>query len=345
MKERVTMSTLARAAGVSVMTVSRALRDNPVLPLRTRQRLQRLAAKLGYRPDPTVGQLMARLRLSRRASPQILAWVTSHPSRDAWRASASHLAMFQGAKTRALAFGYRLEPFWLRAPGMSGPRLGEVLLHRDIRGLLVAPLPALGQLDLPWAHFATATCGFSLTGPALHRACSHQFHALRLAGDELAARGYQRVGLVLSATADERVDGMWLAGFLAQQRRLSPASRVPALVLPPSCQGARAQARFLRWFARQRPDALIGTHEIRRWLHEADVAVPRDCAFALINTVGHPDAGVDHHMDALGAAAADLVIEQLTVHHHGLPTIPKVVMVECRWQDGPSAPTRRLVGP
>lgn len=337
MKERVTMARIAREADVSAMTVSRALRDYPGLPLKTRRRIQRLAQKLGYRPDPAVSQLMARLRVSRKAESQVIAWVTSHAGRDQWREGSSNIALHAGASAQAARLGYRLEPFWARAPDMTERRLGDILLHRGIRGLLVASLPeTLGQLDFDWKHFAAATCGFSLARPNLHRACSQQFHAVRIAWDEFHRLGYERIGIVLSPESDDRADGMWLAAFLSRQQRAPSPRHVPPLLQPTG-----DKAGFLHWFHQHRPDAIVSAPHIRDWLLEAGLRIPEDCAFAHLNIIGLEGAGVDHHMEEIGAAAVDLVIEQLNAHRYGLPAVPKIVMVECSWRDGPTAPPKR----
>ncbi|MDR7328327.1 transcriptional regulator UriR [Corynebacterium guangdongense] len=49
--ERPTLKDVARAAGVSVSTASRALAENPAVATDTRRRIQKLAAELGYRPN------------------------------------------------------------------------------------------------------------------------------------------------------------------------------------------------------------------------------------------------------------------------------------------------------
>lgn len=47
----VTIADVARAAGVSLSTVSRALSDSPVIKAETRLRIQRIAADMGYSPS------------------------------------------------------------------------------------------------------------------------------------------------------------------------------------------------------------------------------------------------------------------------------------------------------
>ena len=51
---RLTMRKLAASAGVSHVTVSRALRNDPSISRATTRRIQALARRLGYRPNPLV---------------------------------------------------------------------------------------------------------------------------------------------------------------------------------------------------------------------------------------------------------------------------------------------------
>lgn len=48
---RPTLKEVAHQAGVSIATASRALADNPAVAVKTRERIQELAAELGYRPN------------------------------------------------------------------------------------------------------------------------------------------------------------------------------------------------------------------------------------------------------------------------------------------------------
>src|SRR6476661_5276370 len=57
---------VARLAGVSAMTVSRALGNRPRVSAETRAAVRRIAAEIGYRPDPDVAKLMHHLRTRRK---------------------------------------------------------------------------------------------------------------------------------------------------------------------------------------------------------------------------------------------------------------------------------------
>ncbi|MDP0497666.1 MAG: LacI family DNA-binding transcriptional regulator [Verrucomicrobiota bacterium JB024] len=335
------MTDIASEVGCSLMTVSRALRGAPRVADSTRQHIIATAIKLGYRPDPEVSRLMGHLRLNRTAQPETIAWITSESTRDGWQDSPAYTELYTGAQAHAHSIGFQLQPYWLKEKNMTAKRLGSILRNRGIRGVIVGPQPQSCTVipNLGWEHFAAATCGFSLQEPRLHRACSQQYQALSLAWDELRKRGYRRIGFALSVESNLRTEGMWLSSFLARQSTPSP-TRFD--IIPPLVLEQWDDRRFLAWFHQHRPDALIGWSDAAELLRKNGIPIPQTCAYALINTAGlaSPAAGVNHHMDALGAAAVDLVAEQLHHHRYGLPAIPKIVMVECSWSDGPDVPRR-----
>src|SRR5581483_9373017 len=194
-----TLRSIARAAGVSLGTVSLALRNNPQTARATRARVQAIAARLGYRPDPQVAKLMSYLQ-QRRRRPRAgaLAYVTAFAERDVWRESSTWTSYFEGAAAQAESLGYRLEHFWLRAAGMSEQRLSRILHHRGIEGLLIAPVPRTQRrMTLEWPRFSTVAFGYSLHEPRVHRVVHNHFHTMSMATAELRARGYERIGLVI----------------------------------------------------------------------------------------------------------------------------------------------------
>src|ERR1043166_7237444 len=168
---RPTLQTIAIAAKVSRMTVSRALRNDPVIPSRTRKRIQRIARRIGYQPDPLVSTLMSHLR-SRRAGKQVstIAHVSMTSTRGDWRNWHPYRQVIEGATQRGNELGYTLEEFWLKEPGMTARRMNDVLKTRGIRGLLVGPVPRqIGHVSLDWSRFAAVVLGYSVWQPSLHR--------------------------------------------------------------------------------------------------------------------------------------------------------------------------------
>src|SRR5258708_2570768 len=118
-----TLQDVAIRVGVHRTTVSLALRDHPRIPLKTRQRIQAAAKKLGYRANPLVAALMRSRRTGKVVKHAVIAYVTSHSTRYGWRPpECEEPNFFPGAAERANDFGYKLEHFWLNEPGMSPTR-------------------------------------------------------------------------------------------------------------------------------------------------------------------------------------------------------------------------------
>ncbi len=78
-RDRATIEDVAAAAGVSVATVSRALRGLPNVAEPTRERIERIAAELNYRADPAASRLAAgRSRSVAVAVPLLDGWYFAH---------------------------------------------------------------------------------------------------------------------------------------------------------------------------------------------------------------------------------------------------------------------------
>lgn len=334
------MKHVAAAAGVSVMTVSLALRRARSIPVATRERVLAAAARLGYRRNPLVSALMAGLRGRQSAAREahVLAYVESYPS-NASRQSTESLRRFrEGAVAGAARHGYRLEVFRLGGTGLSEERLERVLHARGIRGVVFAPMPRAGAvLKQAWTNHAVAALGFSLASPALHRAVNNQIHSIRLALKSLLAIGYRRIGLVISPAHDARVDHHWLSSvLLTRHEHRGGGVRLPLLF------SEKASPRALDlWLRRDRPEVVVTTEpQVGPWLRRKKGSDGQRPGFAHLDlTADLPDcSGIDQNGGMVGAAAVDLVIEQLHGNNFGLPENPKTVLIEGRWVPGRTAP-------
>src|SRR5882757_3544704 len=169
MNQGVTMRSIAELAGVTQATVSMSLANNPRIPVTTRERIQAIAKKLGYHPNPYVSTLM---RIRRQGKPlkdkPALALVCALRTADGWRnhGAPTIRQMREGAFERATMRGYRAQEFWLHRDDMSNERFSEMLHARGIQGLLISPL-ADGDPPpaLRWEYFAAVSLSVPL--PAL----------------------------------------------------------------------------------------------------------------------------------------------------------------------------------
>jgi DNA-binding LacI/PurR family transcriptional regulator len=343
---QVSLAPIAEKAGVSRMTVSRVLRGEAIVLPETRDRVLRIARQLGYRPNPLVRALMAQRRSGgRRVQALSIAYLTSFGAGTAWRRHETYCSYFEGARARADQLGYHLEEFPTR--GLKPDRITAALQQRGFQGVIVGPRPEPGDvLDLDWSAFGLAAIGMSLKEPRLHKVSPDHYAAMTLAIDEVRRLGYARLGLVIAAETDARFLHLWRAALAVAAEH----AHVPSLLLETWDRAAVAD-----WYRTFEPDLVFGTRrDLVVWIESTGVKVPDDLGyvhFAWEEPLGLC-TGVDLRGQTVGAAAVDLVVEQLTTNERGVPESAKHVALAVRWLAGrttraraggrrPGAPRRR----
>ncbi|MGF1529986.1 MAG: LacI family DNA-binding transcriptional regulator [Puniceicoccaceae bacterium] len=342
-----TMRQIAKVAGVSHVTVSLALRHDRTIPKRTIERIEAIAAEMGYSPDPEVSKLMARIRKKKTPGFQgTLIWLTAWESPEAWRRWLADERFHLGAEERAAQLGYRLESFWYREPSLKPQRIASIFRERGIEGILVAALPdGMHRLEFEWEHFASVSLGYSLFEPQLNCAESAGRFNLELALQTVRMRGYQRPGLLLSHGMDERVRRAWSGMYLSDQLDRPVRERVPLLF-----KKEVTRALFERWFERHRPDVVISNeYEVDEWLEDLGLKVPSEIGIVRMDTApigrlplekirwrpsGVYYSGINQKFEQIGAAAVDTLVGQILNGERGIPKDSKLVQIRGEWLDG-----------
>lgn len=330
---RTTLRDIARAAGVHFATVSRALQNSPLITAETRKRVQEIAKKMGYAPDPMLSGLAAyRVKNGKPRYQSTLAWITNHFARDGWRTDFS--LYFQGASDRAAELGYRLEEFWLREPGMTPERLSQILRTRGISGLIIAPQPrAKMRIRLDWDNFSAVAMGYTLAWPRLHVLTNHQFGSMATTVRRVRAHGYRRVGLVIDQANDARINHGWTGGYLTMQQHWPEEEKIPAFVYEDF-----SPAKLRAWIKRHRPDAIIGLPWLGDAIKTLGYRIPEDIGVAtcVLNatTAQQGYAGIDENFRVTGARAIDLVAGMIHLGERGIPEIPQRILTEGSWREG-----------
>jgi LacI family transcriptional regulator len=329
---------VAKRAGVSPSTVSRALHGHPLLSPETVERVRAVANELGYNANPIISDVMRRVRGGGKLQQLgTIAYLTLHDARFGWRKNPTYSNFLEGAKRRAFDLGFLLEPIWAREPHLTAPRLTSILKTRGIAGVIVGPRPTLPPLALlDWSQFSTASVGVPLPGLHLHQAGSHHMRLMEHLFSALETRGYRRVGLALLEVQMSRTERGWLSAWAYYQSHLPAARRVPLLALP------SPEPKLLsRWLKAHRPDAVIGLHEVLDLLLKLGLKLPHDLSFAHLSRPGGPNApaGMDQKPRQIGAAAVDLVVNQIFSNQRGLPATPSFLLIEGEWRDGWTART------
>lgn len=321
-----TLSAVARAAGLSVATVSYALRGSPKIPDETRAHVRAVAARLGYRPNARVAELMSHIRGGRSpdsAETIALVW----PEGDARGMDDFRRRVQAGALERARTRGCRLTSFWLTAHGTPA-RLAQVLRTRGIAGVVFGSANTNAPLDLdwPWNDFAMAVVGMAEWTQPLSRSGHHHYEAMRMALARLSESGARRPAAWIDAATNLRAHRAWQAAWLA----CAPAGAPRRLHL----SGSGKDPAWGDWLARTRPDALIcGSAGDLHAARAAGWTGAPERSILLSWEPGHDAAGVEQGYDTIAAHAVDLVIAQLQRNERGLPDPPRMLLFPGRWRD------------
>ncbi|MBE7496308.1 MAG: LacI family DNA-binding transcriptional regulator [Verrucomicrobiaceae bacterium] len=332
-----TLNDIARALGVSKMTVSRALRGGRHVSAEMREKIEHAAQELGYQPDPDMATWMTRLRRGRKAAaPRTLAFIWAEREAAETGRSSWSRQLLLGAQRQAQKLGFQLEEFHLAARGMTGRRLSGILEARGIPGFILSPLVSRsrGHVSMQWDKFSGVVIGLGYARPQMHRVHHHHYLGMMTALRMLRKQGHKRVGFYCGSTINERMFRAWSASFLAHHPLPAPGG---LLVLRKS----PSRADFLDWLKNEKPEVVIDSgHVVMDWLRALPAARrPRHVTLAW--RADYPDVpGIDQQADALGAAAVDLLVAQYQQNERGIPAVPKIIMTEGLWRPAPGAGKR-----
>jgi LacI family transcriptional regulator len=332
-----TMTDVAKAAGVSQSTVSLALRNSPLLPPETKEKVIKVAQSLGYRPNPMVSALMTSLRAAgkkKRGGGCSIAFLRTQVGGIPWQRKILHDKYLKGARERGEKLGYRVESYTLDEPGMNLKRLEKVIRTRGVEGILIAPLPkALVPMEMDWSYFAVAALGYTIA-EHFSVAAHHHFGNMLTALENLEAQGYQRVGFCISDDLNTRVGRIWAAAYLQSHLGKPRRRNVPVCLYPSD----GFEKTFAAWMDKYRPDAIISAHgpPWMETLRKMNYSVPEDVGFVTMSHHHEHDnySGVDECAEDLGALGVELLIEQLNRNERGIPERRKIVLQDGVWRQG-----------
>jgi LacI family transcriptional regulator len=335
-----TLKDIARGACVSMMTVSRVLRGAPKVAPETRARVQAEAARLNYQPDPHLARMMEVVRSKKQVRFRaVIAVIREHVPQDDLLSPSYQYVAIEDMRRRAQSYGYTVEEFWLGRDGLTPKRLQKILHARGIEGVIVSPqsihLPC-SRLD--YSPFAAVTFGNAMSTPTLHMCAGNMTLGIHTAAEQLAARGYKRIGVAVTEWIVNRSQFGYSGGLFHWQQSLPASDRVPLLLFPSNDIG-RGYAAFAEWMRAHRPDALITFDTyVPDWLKRLSLRVPEDIGFVVHDWTPKMKnyAGIYQQRDHLAAAAVDLIVTQLSQHEHGVPAVPRQIMIPPQWVDGPS---------
>jgi DNA-binding LacI/PurR family transcriptional regulator len=336
---------IAKALRISPSTVSLALRNSPKIPVETRRRVIVHADRLGYRPNAKLKEVMSQLRLaSVRPSEACFGVISFYDAPRPWEGSLHLTRLFESMRRHADRLGYRLEPLWLRAPGMTARRFRSILDARGIDGLICFGSPNVdevfpGELD----HYAIVTVGLSIA-TSLHRVTSHFFNDVTHALNRVHAMGYRRPGLVIGRYEDHRSAHASTSAYLGWCEYMHGVPGVAPVLRLDRVE----EVPLMSWLRTNQPDVVLFVHlydaieELKDVLRRHDVNIPGDLGVVALSQIvdGTGLSGLEQNQEMMGAWSVELLVSRINNQDFGISENPRIEMVEGRWVDGKSLTSR-----
>lgn len=303
----VNMADVASAAGVSLATVSRALRDVPGVSPETRERIRRIADELFYVVSPEAS------RLARRRTGRVAVVV---PRTDIW---------FYGAMLASMESAMRAVDVDVMIYQVDGEAqrirfLRELPARRKVDAVILTALPMrqseVDRLDLLGVHVVVA--GGRVGKYPYVEADDHE--VARLAVQHLLELGHRSIGMIRTSDAEGAAWSSDIRRVRGWRETLTEAGVPPAdehlvTVAYGTRAGAEAMTRMMA--LDPRPTAVFAfSDELAAGAlaaaHVAGLRVPQDVS--IVGVDGHPVAetleltSVEQSVTEQGRAVADLVL-------------------------------------
>ncbi|MCC5843985.1 MAG: LacI family DNA-binding transcriptional regulator [Verrucomicrobia bacterium] len=343
---RVTLKTIAEKAGVSVSTVSLALRNDPRIKAQTRDEIRKLAQELGYTPNPLLSSLASRqFRKSETFEGLGIAYFTCLPNitNPAKQNYPYVTAYMNGAAPRAQELGYRLEHVELSTQ-KSLPALGRTLYQRGFAGILLGPVrDAKEEFDFPWELFCVVACG----GVEPHLA--RRFHWVKTDFFGITRQAYQRawragrrnIVVVLAEQTGEIEETDLRFGAIASiGKRLHPDQAPRVFTYKQTLtkeQSVTMREEFVDYVRKHKPDAVIGYGpEFYYALIQNGFKIPEDLVFISLHIRPNdkwydPLSGYLINQMKIGRAAIDQIDSQIHYGIRGPVEEPRTITLMPDW--------------
>lgn len=347
-EKRPTIREVARAAGVSVATVSYALRNHEAIPELTRSKVRAAAERLGYRRNPAfaaLGALSHRHAANRDGLGLGYLW-----ERMPGGGLGDAQTVIHGMRLAGARLGYRIESFCLDE--FPSPQFVlKIIRNRGICGLVI------GHLSDPTIVDALQLRQIALVA---ERQFEHSLpiHCVRagrfLEGKEVvlrvAAAGYRRILALQFWHQPRRLEddyaryGGIMAGAMAAAHQYGAHLDV---VDQPPWNDLTAWKKIL---SRHQPDAIIAMtpgalEPIRQSGWPLPPAGPAFAALEVQTPTSHglTVAGCTPEVGNVAQVAVEWLDQLLRLGQLGVPSQPRAQIIEPHWIDGQTLP--RLTAP
>lgn len=306
---RPTLREVARRAGVSPMTASRVVNGLGVVGAAREARVCAAIEELGYKPDPALSALAEYRSGTRSHKGSVLAFLDS----DGTMYSD---AVYEGARAEAHLLGYQTERFSLPSETARIRRLGQIISHRGMQGVLIGPSQKPRELEgWDWTGMAAVALDALEHHPPVNTVAMDCFHSAFGAAEHLKVNGCRRVALWVAPSLQARTGERWMGGYLAWARH----NQTEVLLVP---DNINPRIGLSRWLKRMRADGLATIHSAA-----SPVCAKLGIKVIFLNRTGAGREQLYYDLEpaTLGREAMRILHHSLLRREFGLPQHPKHV--------------------
>lgn len=343
----INMQTVADAAAVSVVTVSRVLSNHPHVHFDLRRRVFQAVEQTGYQPDPELRKLMIHLRQRRKLKHhKVICSLEANAWKNAFTSN-YFSELVSGTRTRAETLGFDWDTFPLESFISNPASSARILYNRGVEGILLLPAPRYMYSDFHpsekcWERFSVVIATSAATSMPLRCVMPDYFRNMMLICSMLSEKGYRRIGLALPESLDRRAlrhyTGAFFSFNLSNQQETIPPCLYGNRNLSASPQDV---VNIRQWYEAHHPDVIIissntmaeeFTEMLKDLNHSNQIAL---AAITLLDR-GNSVAGIDERPESIGTIAADALGSMIIHNEKGLTNPPTITMVEGIWREGDS---------
>jgi len=333
----ITLSHIAKKAGVSVATASLALRGRGQVADGTAKRIRQIARQLDYRPNPLLASLATRRFRSKGAVEGTPLAILEFSADFGSQHQKTIVQYSKDVAQFARNLGYSPTIYKLANSSPTEP-LSRELYHRMAQGIII-----IGSMDMDrfgatmdWGHYPVVVCARFAHSLPFHTVRPNIFQAIKLAFDNLLGRGYRRIGFALGhhpipIEDDESRHG---AAIALANRFLPIKDRIP-----PFEGSYNDPKQFLAWFDRYRPDAVVAFSDGQYWvLKDAGYRIPEDVGLIGLHLAAARNpiklAGLFQNRNEIARQSVLHLDQLIRNREHGLPKLPLSILVPSHWIEG-----------
>lgn len=331
----VTLHDIAKRAGVSIATVSLALRGRGEVSKKQAKTIQDLAKEMGYRPNPMLAALASKRFSTAKAqvgTPLAFLEFPSMPGQSPFKTSLYRKALIEEARR----LGY--EPTAYSVDAETSPAsLYRQLYNRTTQGIIITGSMDMEQFGkhFDWDPFSIVQCARHVATYPFTTVRSNIFQSIKLIFTKLRERGYERIGFAISRhdmllEDDEDRHG---AAIALETAHLAKKNQLPAYL------GAIAdEAAFIAWYRKHKPDVVVGFNNMHyQYLLNSGIRVPEETGVAVLHNCGQKDiAGLDQNIEEIARQSIHQLDLLIRNHERGINPNPIHIVLPSIWHDGPS---------